>query len=993
MADSILTNYTESGPIVANGTVGTTPTEIIIRSPAEQRVALDVYSTEQVNSIFLPLSGGSLFGDLNMDNYSIHGVHAPTAASDAANKQYIDTVALAVSGSNNMAAPLNMGGNRVVSMADPVAAGDAATRRYVDTSTLALSGISTMTGPLKMGGNVISSVGTPVFAGDAANKLYVDNTAVALTGDTMNGVLNMNYNPITLVASPVSAGDATNKYYVDSAVALGVASVSNGVGYLPLTGTSAMVGAFDMGTHAIRNVVTSSSSPATDAANKQYVDTQDASNLAVAKSYTDTKALPITGALAMTGALNMGAQNITNLATPYVETDAVNKSYVDSHDVLKLSLAGGTMSGALNMGSQNITNLVAPSSETDAANKSYVDTTLSAGYMPLSGGTLTNATLAGTSSTITGTLTCSGAGKITGVPTPSAASDAVPKSYADLLVAGLTFKPAVACYTTLTAPFTSFVYNGGQQITISLAATPIDGYTLQLNDRVLVNCAGTHAANGVYLVTQLASPITLVRPADLDGSPLSEFQQGGLFYVTNGTVFGGSLFVQSSASPSVIGASPIVYSQYSAAKNIAAGPNIAITGNSVAVTPSLSGITGVGLNASDGTTGVVTVGKASGAASYALALPSAAPASNTFLKYDGANYSWSAAGSPLTGGSNINITSNAVGLNAAVSGLTSVGINGTSTSDTLTLSKATGGAAYTLALPAAAPAANTYLGYTGTTYAWGAGTNSAAQYCLLLITQAANSNIPLHTNITFDFQQVSSGLSFTMPTSTFVLQPTCSYKLTGCLPNGVNRTQPAWYNVTTGKYIGTIGSGTNDQNSSAPAIAYVICTVATTVALRSAYGTGTMGLLANDNVGHYGWATIEVVSNNTAISQFTGATSAANGAIGYIPAPQAGQQNYTLKGSGGWSKLGLGLTGEIWNNVKDLRPKNTLQTNNFSYPIAISVAIGNSSGGRYASLLVGGIKVAYNEGGNTSTFYAVIPPGQTYQIFGGDSVDTWAELY
>jgi hypothetical protein len=139
---------------------------------------------------------------------------------------------------------------------------------------------------------------------------------------------------------------------------------------------------------------------------------------------------------------------------------------------------------------------------------------------------------------------------------------------------------------------------------------------------------------------------------------------------------------------------------------------------------------------------------------------------------------------------------------------------------------------------------------------------TAARYCMLLITKSENSNIPLNRNITFDFQQVNSGLSFDMPTSTFVLQPACSYKLTGCLPNGINRTQPSWYNVTTDKYIGSIGSGTNDQNSSALAVAYLPCTVATTVALRSGYGTGTMGLLANTNVGQYGWATIEVVGGN-----------------------------------------------------------------------------------------------------------------------------------
>jgi hypothetical protein len=787
--------------------------------------------------------------------------------------------------------------------------------------------------------------------------------------------------------------------------------------------------------------------------------------------------------------------SISGLTPPVNVDDAVNKTYADTQDLTKLSLSGVLpMTGALNMGTKLINNLATPIAAADAATKSYVDTT-TAGYVPLSGGTLTNAALAGASSTITGTLTCSGAGKITGVPTPSAASDAVPKSYADLLVAGLTFKPAVACYTTLSAPLNTFVYNGGQQITISLAATSIDGYTLQLNDRVLVNCAGTQAANGVYLVTQLESPITLVRPADLDGSPLSEFQQGGLFYITNGAVYGGSLFVQSSMSPSIIGTSPIVYSQYSAAKNIVAGANIAITGNSVAVTPALTGITGVGLSAGDGTTGVVTVGKASGAESYALALPAAAPSANTYLQYTGSSYTWSAAGSPLTGGSNINITSNAVGLNAAVSGLTSVGINGTSSADVVTLSKATGGAAYTLALPAAAPAANTYLQYTGSSYEWGSGNNSAAvylfatsnpdqtpsgsvynikfptvllssgitatspttfslpaggtyrlsgcvtlsdnmsyqfyvnglpigegaqnkgsaggmsgtialayltptitttvslavyggggnlsgntgtggrgpwieilqisnnntitaftgatstadgfigyipkplagdqtkflcgngswaastgggavaaQYCMMLITQLANATITLNTNIKFDFIQESSGLSFTMPANTFAIQPPYRYKLSAQLPGGNNDTRTSWYNVTTGAYIGAPATSTAGWASSV-AVAYITCTVATTIALRCFWGGNTEAEMANANVQSYGWATIEVVSDNTAISQFTGATSSADGAIGYIPKPLAGQQNYVLTGSGTWQAMPTGVTGTIFQSV------------------------------------------------------------------------------
>ena len=53
-----------------------------------------------------------------------------------------------------------------------------------------------------------------------------------------------------------------------------------------------------------------------------------------------------------------------------------------------------------------------------------------------------------------------------------------------------------------------------------------------------------------------------------------------------------------------------------------------------------------------------------------------------------------------------------------VSGLSSVALKGTSDTDALTLAKETGGAAYTLGFPAAAPAASTYLKYDGTKYEW-----------------------------------------------------------------------------------------------------------------------------------------------------------------------------------------------------------------------------------------------------------------------------------
>lgn len=67
-------------------------------------------------------------------------------------------------------------------LADPTAAQDAATKNYVDVqdaTKLSLSG-GTMTGSINMGGNRITSLGTPVSALDAVTKAYADSLASGL---------------------------------------------------------------------------------------------------------------------------------------------------------------------------------------------------------------------------------------------------------------------------------------------------------------------------------------------------------------------------------------------------------------------------------------------------------------------------------------------------------------------------------------------------------------------------------------------------------------------------------------------------------------------------------------------------------------------------------------------------------------------------------------------------------------------------------------------
>lgn len=73
------------------------------------------------------------------------------------------------------------------------------------------------------------------------------------------------------------------------------------------------------------------------------------------------------------------ASKITNLASPIDSADAANKIYVDAQDALKVSKSGDTMSGNLNMGGFRISDLSSPAVGTDAVNKTYVDDAIAAG--------------------------------------------------------------------------------------------------------------------------------------------------------------------------------------------------------------------------------------------------------------------------------------------------------------------------------------------------------------------------------------------------------------------------------------------------------------------------------------------------------------------------------------------------------------------------------------------------------------------------------------
>lgn len=145
--------------------------------------------------------------------------------------------------------------------------------------------------------------------------------------------------------------------------------------------------------------------------------------------------------------------------------------------------------------------------------------------------------------------------------------------------------------------------------------------------------------------------------------------------------------------------------------------------------------------------------------------------------------------------------------------------------------------------------------------------------------------------------------------------------------------------------------------------------------------------------------------STTSISGLTTPLSAGQGGTGIS---SVGTSGYALRSTGsGWSsqRLGLGMTGENWNNVIGSRSFGTTYTNSYSYPIMLSICTSQSgsSGNHVLNITVNGAQVSSQTiyaAGNTGNAISgiIVPPGQTYSAdTTGSNATTnlsiWQELY
>ena len=201
------------------------------------------------------------------------------------------------------------------------------------------------------------------------------------------------------------------------------------------------------------------------------------------------------------------------------------------------------------------------------------------GYLQLSGGTMT--------------------GSLTLNADPSTNLQAATKQYVDTIAAAsLHYHDPVRVEKegNLSATYDNGSSGVGATLTNNSTqeALVIDGVTLSLNDRVLIYEQTDATQNGIYTVTDTGSASTnwvLTRATDADSYAPSDpdsFGEGDAFFVLEGTLGAGELYVMNTSGIITFGTTNITFVQVSSAQVYTAGTGISISGAEISTTALLN---------------------------------------------------------------------------------------------------------------------------------------------------------------------------------------------------------------------------------------------------------------------------------------------------------------------------------------------------------------------------------------------------------------------
>ncbi len=258
--------------------------------------------------------------------------------------------------------------------------------------------------------------------------------------------------------------------------------------------------------------------------------------------------------------------------------------------------------------------------------------------------------------------------------TPSTANDLVNKSYVDGLVStGLVYHQPVQAATTGTlASITggTVTYNNGvagvgATLTLSVALTTLDGYTLLNTNRILVKDEANQAHNGIYTWATGGTVLTRATDADTYGTSPNQLSQNDYFFVQNGTVNKGISYVVTTVGTITFGTTAITFAEFSTSQVYTAGTGLTLTGTQFSLTAPVTAALG-GTGQTSYTTGDLIY------ASGTTALSKLAAGTNGYLLTMNSGLpSWQPA--PASGVTTISFDSTGLTPATATSGAVTVG--------------------------------------------------------------------------------------------------------------------------------------------------------------------------------------------------------------------------------------------------------------------------------------------------------------------------------
>ena len=306
-----------------------------------------------------------------------------------------------------------------------------------------------------------------------------------------------------------------------------------------------------------------------------------------------------------------------NVTAAKLATDSVETAKIVNSAVTEAKIADGAVTSA-KIAEGTIVNADINASAAIAQSKIADLTTDLAAKLALAGGTMTGAIAMGTN-------------KITGLGTPTDATDAATKAYVDSAAQGIDWKASVRAATTAAVTLASGLENGDT----------LDGVTLATGDRVLVKNQATGSENGIYVVKVSGAPD---RSTDADTG--AELTSNFAVFVEEGTVNADQGYVLTNDGAITIGTTALTFTQFTGLGQIVAGTGLDKTGNTIDIDSTVVTLDGTQtLTNKTLTSPTLTTPTLGAAAATSIALPDALVGSALATASDSATTidSWSAS--------------------------------------------------------------------------------------------------------------------------------------------------------------------------------------------------------------------------------------------------------------------------------------------------------------------------------------------------------------